>query len=192
MEWILGEAKLKPLGIVIGVLIALFLMWKYRAIFAPIPESPEETQDDEITSSFDPKRREMLLKRLGDFEAPGAPRPLVTLEEFFEGNNDYGSIGYNLSLENVPVTFYKLFRAIRERPDVETVLVEVKDHENPDEWPSTDTVWVITSATPDDVETWLSKDWAQDEILEGFDLSEGPMEPYEIPQGMRAIGLWWD
>ena len=35
------------------------------------------------------------INRNGDINDPAVPRPLVTLEEFFEGNDDYGSIGYN-------------------------------------------------------------------------------------------------
>lgn len=144
------------------------------------------------------------INRNGDINEPATPRPLLTLEEFFEGNDDYGSIGYNFHQgQPAPAEFYKLFRRIRERPDVHTVLVQVTQHEMPDEWPSTDTVWVITSAATATVSDWLGKRFAADELVTGWDdlaicWPEGeeadvqPLEPYAVPAGMRPIGVFWD
>src|SRR5689334_4622956 len=88
-----------------------------------------------------------LIERIncnGDINSPATPRPLVTLEEFFEGNNDPGSIGYNFYPDQPrPGEFYELFKQIRDHPEVSNVLVEVSQHEAPEEWPSTDTVWII-------------------------------------------------
>lgn len=80
---------------------------------------------------------ERLIARIncnGDINDPTTPRPLVTLEEFFEGNEDYGSIGYNFSPDQpAPAEFYELLKRIRDRPDVADVRVEVSQHEVPDE-----------------------------------------------------------
>ena len=138
--------------------------------------------------------RQRLLARIGDINDPSTPSPLVTLEEFFEGNDDLGSIGYNFYPNQPrPSEFYALFKEIRDRPEVADVRVQVMDLEDPDRWPSTETVWVITSASVKDVEKWLGERFAADDYFEGFhDPEYLALEPYEIPKGMKAIGIWWD
>jgi hypothetical protein len=144
------------------------------------------------------------INRNGDINDPATPRPLLMLEEFFDGNYDYGSIGCNFH-QDQPATaeFYELFRQIRDRPDVETVLVQVSQHDSPVEWPFTDTVWIITSAAPATVSDWPGKRFAADELVTGWDemaicWPEGEeaevqaLEPYTVPAGMRPIGVFWD
>jgi len=132
------------------------------------------------------------INRNGDINDSETPRPLVTLEEFFEGNSDYGSIGYNFYPDQPsPSEFYSLFRSIRERSDVAEVLVEVSQHEVPDEWPSTDTVWIITTASPDAVRAWLGQRFQPDEVFEGW-TEIIRREDYPVPEGMKPVGVWWD
>jgi|SRR3972149_5556435 len=139
--------------------------------------------------------RERLIQRIslkGDINDLNVPRPLVTLEEFFEGNNDYGSIGYNFYPDQPsPAEFYQVFKTIREKPGVSDIRVEVKDLEDPNGWPATDTVWIITNASPEDIRQWLGERFKPDEVIEGF--PEKPViESYEIPHGFKALGVWWD
>jgi hypothetical protein len=138
---------------------------------------------------------ETLIRRInrnGDINDLGTPRPLLTLEEFFEGNSDYGSIGYNFCPDQPsPSEFYTLFRSIRKQPDVAEVLVEVSQHEIASEWPSTDTVWIITTVSPDQVRAMLGERFQPDEIFEGW-TEHVHREYYPIPEGMMPLGVWWD
>lgn len=77
------------------------------------------------------------------------------------------------------------------RAEVEDVLVEVTQHDNPGEWPVSDTVWIITSASPENVRTWLGKRFQPDELLDGW-TGQIRREHYDVPEGMRPIGVWWD
>jgi len=43
--------------------------------------------------------RERLLERIGDINNFELARPVVSLELFFDGNDDWGSIGYNLPIK---------------------------------------------------------------------------------------------
>lgn len=132
------------------------------------------------------------INRDGYINDFSVPRPLVTLEEFFEGNNDYGSIGYNFYPDQpAPSEFYELFKGIRERAEVADVRVEVKDFEDAERWPSTDTVWVITGESVEEVKGWLGERFAADDIIVGFS-EEYAIEKYDVPDGMEAIGVWWD
>jgi len=143
--------------------------------------------------------REELLQRIGNINDFDRPRPLVTLEEFFEGNDDWGSIGCNLPDQPSPTEFYRLFASIRKRPDVADVRVQVQEMEDPEGWPSTDTIWIITRATPSEIREWLGERIAPDDLVVGFPkpLSQPGLvgyevEAYEVPEGMKAYGVWWD
>jgi hypothetical protein len=132
------------------------------------------------------------INRNGDINDPAVPRPIVTLEEFFEGNDDYGSIGYNFYPDQpAPSEFYDLFQRIRERRDVADVLVEVSQHEMPDEWPSTDTVWILTSASLEDLASWLGERFQADDLWDGW-TDHLIREPVDVPSNCRAVGVWWD
>ena len=136
--------------------------------------------------------RAKLLARIGNINDPNTPCPLVSLAEFFEGNNDPGSIGYNLPDSPSPQEWYELLKQIAERPEVRDVRIQVMDLEDPDGWPSTDTIWIITTASSKEVRGWLPKRIAPDDVIEGFPKSGSPVEAYEVPPGYMAVGLWYD
>ena len=135
--------------------------------------------------------RSRLLARIGEVNDFERPRPLVTLEEFFEGNRDFASIGYNFYPDQPsPADFFELFRGIRSKPTVAAVLVQVQDLEDPEGWPSTDTIWVITSSTSADITSWFGERFRPDEILVGF--PDSGVEPFDVPAGHQAFGVWYD
>ena len=78
------------------------------------------------------------------------PLPLVTLEDFFEGNNDTNSIAVNLLRHPGVDYFYRVLKDIRARPDVQDVLMEILDIESAlaveDAWPFADKAIFVTSA----------------------------------------------
>lgn len=129
------------------------------------------------------------VRRLGDPDDPKTPRPLLTLEEFFEGNRVVGSIGCNLLSAPGPEQFLELFKSIAGRPDVKDVRVQVTAFDDPS-WPFSDTVYVMTSASPEEVASWFPDDLKPDETWEGF--VEQPYEPYKAPPGTKPIACWWD
>jgi hypothetical protein len=133
---------------------------------------------------------ERLRERIGDINDFSRPRPLVTLEEFFKGNTDPGSIGYNLPDHPTPDRFHAVLSAIAARPDVADVRVEVKDWENEDGWPSADTVWIFTTASAADVWSWFPNSLAPDEW--GVRELDASIEPYPVPPGMRAVYAFYD
>jgi len=132
------------------------------------------------------------ISRLGDFNDADTPHPLVSLEDFFEGNDDFGSIGCNFYPEQpAPAEFYAFFLDIRSKPSVADVRVEVTQHDDPGEWPFSDTIWIVTSESTQVVAAWLGERFAADEIFAGLH-SDRPYEPIPIPDGMSAVGVWWD
>jgi hypothetical protein len=144
--------------------------------------------------------RSKLISKLRDLGMPPSsleePQgyPVVSLEDFFEGNADTGSIGCNLTSEQNPgiQSFYDTLRHIRAIPSVDDVLVEIHEVIEDDEstWPFSDRVYIITSMSESEVER-LVADLHPDEVAEGW--------AYGVPQGgpalkpgMKVYGVWWD
>jgi hypothetical protein len=129
------------------------------------------------------------VNRLGHPDNPQTPRPLLTVEEFFEGNTEIGSIGCNLLPTPSPEIFHDLLKALGKRPDVKDIRVQVTAFDVP-EWPFSDTVYIMTSAESEVVMSWFPEGIRPDETWSGF--ADMDFEPYEVPQGTRAVGCWWD
>jgi hypothetical protein len=108
--------------------------------------------------------------RNGSPDAPDVPRPLLSIAEFFEGNSAVGSIGCNLP-NATPSQFYEALAAIAARPDVKDIRVRITDFDVPS-WPFADTVFIMTTAQPQDVAAWFPKEIAPDEAWEGFHQGE--------------------
>jgi len=121
-----------------------------------------------------------------------SPRPIVSLEDFFEGNNDLGSIGCNLIEHPGIETFYKVLKDIRERDDVQDVIIEISQIEETDEtmWPFSETVYILTSADIGKVKEWM-KPLKADEFFEGWFGGKASAAP-ELQAGIKVYGAWWD
>jgi hypothetical protein len=129
------------------------------------------------------------VTRRGHPDEPNTPRPLVTVDEFFDGNSEVGSIGCNLDSTPSPEQFYALFREIARRPGVKDIRVQITAFDVP-EWPFTDTVYIMTAAAPEEVATWFPEELTPDETWEGF--VDQAFEPYEVPAGCKPVACWWD
>jgi hypothetical protein len=130
------------------------------------------------------------VNRHGDVNRSVTPRPLLTLEEFFEGNDRAGSICCNLSPMPAPADVYAILRRLRERADVADVRVQVTQFDDP-QWPFSDTVWIITTATPQEVKSWFDKSIAPDRTWSGW-RKDMIVEPLDMPAGMQPVACWWD
>jgi len=143
---------------------------------------------------MDDVRRKGLIERIGQLglPLPDRPLPLVTLEEFFVGNDDYGSIGCNLNPMLGPQFFFEKLRLIRRQPNVQDVLVEVVEVEEEDEsmWPFSDRVYVFADAAPDAVGQWAAA-LHPDAVEEGFAAGQPDSAP-ELRPGFKCYSLWWD
>jgi len=130
------------------------------------------------------------VNRGGDVNDPTTPTPLLTLEEFFEGNDAVGSICCNLVPSPTPAQVHEVLKAIRARPEVADVRVAVAMFDSPD-WPFSETVWVMTSASPETVWSWFPEDLRPSETWAGWTAKQR-FEPYAPPPGTQPVGCWWD
>lgn len=125
--------------------------------------------------------------RNGHPDSVGTPRPLLTVFEFFEGNNVEGSIGCNLDEIPRPSEFYDLLRNLSNRSDVIDIRIQITAFDDPD-WPFTDTIYFITSASESEVESWFPTKLAPDGVWIGF--VDQSFEEYEFPAEVQPIACW--
>jgi hypothetical protein len=138
-----------------------------------------------------PPPRPLLDRIRAQDSGPDGARPIVTLEDFFEGNDDLGSIGCNLTDHPGIDRFYAALRSVRARPDVQEVLIGITEDMGDEEWPFSDTVYVLTSAPAPEVLQWLAE-LQPDEIGAPGDF---PALPPTAPVPRPGFVVWtlsWD
>lgn len=148
-------------------------------------------------------RNRLIAKIMKQYSegAGGDILPVVSLEDFFESNLDENSLAPNQANDGRPPLndCYRTLREIRSRVDVQDVLVAI--HESPeaeepldeDIWPSSVTVYVLSSASKDEVATW-SLPLVPTEVGERWSCGTGkkPKDAPELLDGMHVYALWWD
>ncbi|MED4028569.1 hypothetical protein P4672_20220 [Priestia megaterium] len=135
--------------------------------------------------------KDNLIKKIYEQGYPDTKTaPLVSLEEFFEGNDDEGSIGCNL-MDHLGIhTFYSVLLEIKEKPNVQDVLVEIMEVEEEEYWPFSERIYILSNANPEEIEEWV-KILEPDEIKEGYMFGKPPIAP-ELYPNHKVFGVWWD
>lgn len=124
-------------------------------------------------------------------ELAGQPEPqLVSIERFFDGNDDLGSIGCNLAEHPGVAAFRDVFAGLLHRPDVKAVYARISELDpGDDSWPFTDTVIVVGTIPPDDLRSAVAK-LEPDEV--GTADEFGVSIPTVDRGGLPALAVWWD
>jgi hypothetical protein len=140
---------------------------------------------------MDVARRNQLLQKLQGRSVGGlGPGPTVSLEDFFQGNDDLGSIGCNLISHPGVDVFHRTLATIRARPDVQDILVEIRDLVDEHSWPFSDTVFVLTSMHRDELANLVTK--LQPDEVGQFPPGRIPSDLPALKPEMQTLGLWWD
>jgi hypothetical protein len=119
----------------------------------------------------------------------------VSLEEFFEGNDDPGSLCCNVSEHPGVQALYAAFAGIRDRPDVQDVLVVIQEVVDEQSWPFSSNVYVITAAAPDQVSEMVHQGLPEAAWPDSIEPATGQPPPVGLPRpapGFRVYDLWWD
>ena len=119
------------------------------------------------------------------------PAPqIVSVERFFDGNDDLGSIGCNLMDHPGVEAFRDLLTGLLRRPDVQAVYAQISELDPGDGcWPFTDTIFIVGAISPDELRDILSP-LEPDEV----GLGEQFHIPTLITQNHQAPvwTAWWD
>lgn len=146
------------------------------------PEDPPERISDEVITATRPS---------GTAPADFGPLArLLSVAEFFEGNENPESIGWNLPDPPSPQEFHRLLAGIAARPEVADIRIVVDDFD-PGTQPITEMIWIVTSADVNIVRSWFPERLAPDDWLTPHDIT-GRVEPYDPPLGTHVICAWYD
>ena len=144
---------------------------------------------------MDLEKRELVIERCGEvqsYNGGGTPKilPLLSLEEYFDGADGESGILCNVPAAPADEETLALLLKIRARPDVSDVRIAITQIED-DLWPFSDTILVVTTASAEQVASWFPEDMAPDECI--AELRDDVVhEPFETPNGSRAVWLWFD
>lgn len=116
---------------------------------------------------------------------------VVTVEDFFDGNDDLSSLGSNLSPHPGLDRFRDLLLDVRSRSEVAELVIaiwDMDDRPNGD-WPHADKVYLATSADEATVAEWFAP-LEPDDIWE---VQADTLRPQpELEAGYRLLAVWWD
>jgi hypothetical protein len=124
-------------------------------------------------------------------ELAAEPEPqIVSVQQFFDGNDDPGSIGCNLMDHPGVATFRDILAGLLHRPDVLAVYAYISELD-PGEgcWPFTDTILVVGMIPAGELRDIVST-LEPDEVLsvEDFGISSSIVERHDFP----ILVVWWD
>ena len=121
------------------------------------------------------------------------PEPqVVPIEQFFDGNDDLGSIGCNLDSHPGIDTFRDVLAGLLAHPDVEAVYAQISELDPGDEcWPFADTVLVAGTIPVDELAhavRFLLPDEVKDAKTSWLGVPPALGELHQSP----VLSIWWD
>jgi hypothetical protein len=132
---------------------------------------------------MDEIKRNNLLSEYANVEAP-----IIPIRRFFDGNDDEGSIGCNLTEHPGIERFKQILEGLLSRSDVTAVYARIAELETGGYWPFTDTIAVTGSISVDDLRAALTE-LQPDEVGAAADF--GFVEA-ELPDLAGTLAAWWD
>lgn len=136
----------------------------------------------------DGNKRAALLAKIRSQPEHEHGRALVSVTEFFDGNDDLGSIGCNLSDHPGMTHFQSVLSALEAREDVDAVWMQIYDLEE-GEWPFSENVLILGNA-PVQIIQQLAESLQPSEISE-LRVDWTPSRAAHLA-GRKYINLWWD
>jgi hypothetical protein len=135
---------------------------------------------------MDLKKCKALKTRLG----PDQYGQVIPIADFFDGNDDLGSIGCNVDPHPGVDAFRDVLTGLLRRPDVEAVCAQISELDPGEEsWPFTDIVLVTGKISADDLRSAVSS-LQPGEVgdSEQFGVSQSIAERHGPP----VLVVWWD
>lgn len=127
-----------------------------------------------------------LKERLG----PDSYGQIVPIAEFFDGNDDLGSIGCNLDPHPGIDQFRDVLTGLLKRPHVQAVYAQISELDPGEEsWPFTDTVLVVGKISIDHLRGVVSS-LQPDEVGDSTQFGVSPSIAER--HGSPVLVVWWD
>lgn len=139
--------------------------------------------------------KEDLLLKIEEQGGVGHPydnNVIVDIEDFFEGNYVEESFAANACTENIDVReFYRIFKDIKLKSNVQDIKILIYSIEEDEDWPYSDTAFILTSASKKEVYDWFGDAFPSD-IGEDDGKGKGLERLPKLKEGYKLYYLWWD
>jgi hypothetical protein len=136
----------------------------------------------------DAAKRESLLSVIKSQPEYKDGRALVSVAEFFDGNDDLGSIGCNLAEHPSLAHFKNTLESIKNRNDVDEIWLQIYDLEE-GEWPFSENVLIFGNVSELEIQQ-LSESLQPSEISK-LNMEWVPSRATYLA-GRKYLNLWWD
>ncbi len=134
----------------------------------------------------DPIKRTALLRTIKSQPEYEIGQALVKVTEFFDGNDDLGSIGCNLSDHPGTKHFREVLKSIESRDDVEEVWVQIYDLDEGD-WPFSENVLIFGNVSESEIRQ--IKESLQPSDITEMQVQGTPSRAKHLA-GRRYLNLW--
>ena len=136
----------------------------------------------------DPLKRKVLLQLIQSQSEHNEGRALVKISEFFDGKDDLGSIGCNLSDHPGTEHFRKVLKSIESRDDVDEVWLQIYDVDEGD-WPFSENVLIFVNASESEIRQMTES--LQPSEFTAMKVEWTPSRASHLAGG-KYLNLWWD
>lgn len=146
---------------------------------------------------IDKVKRDLLIEKYDLLDYANSEQPVfMSIDEFFDGNNDWASIAPNLISKPAPKEYYATLKNFSSKYKDIDILVEIKDviiyedgQPGKDEWFYTDIIYFIGNITKEQV-LEETKHLLPDEV--GYDTENKSLQQNEKYRNKNIVYIWWD
>jgi hypothetical protein len=115
---------------------------------------------------------------------------IVSIEKFFDGNDDLGSIGCNLMKHPGMDAFRNSLAGLLRRTDIQAVYARITELDPGDDcWPFTDTIFIVGTISPNELRDILSPLGPSDVGPGG---QFGDLTSIQHKHHAPVLAAWWD
>ncbi len=139
--------------------------------------------------------RQSLMEWIDSFSGSFESEIAVPLQMYFAGNDEeHCSLTVNTvgcpSSEHV----HQSLKTLLEYSDTHDVLIRFTDYDDAtiddDVWVSSDTAWVVTKASPEQIEDRIGH--LQPSTVHEQTIDSSFLNFPEVPSGYKVVAVWWD
>ena len=149
------------------------------------------------TESIDLEKRDILVKKYDLLNFPNLKQPtLLTVDEFFDGNNDEASIAPNLIEKPNVAEYFKVLKNLSDNPKVNATFVKLNEvmiydngKLNDNEWFFADMIYVIGDLTKEEIKE-ATKSLKPDEVEYDSEIEIRSIATEY--KDKKIVYLWWD
>jgi len=148
--------------------------------------------------NIDLDKRQILVTKYDLMKFPTFKEPVfMSIDEFFDGNNDEASIAPNIAKKPKVSNYYTILKALSQNENVDTAFVKINEvmiYEdgklNDLEWFFTDKIYIVGNITKEEVKK-VTKYLMPDDVY--YDNSNNQLNRLSRNNsGRNIICIWWD